>query len=115
MLDSNENLKQHAIPNSGLQNLKICSSKGYRKTSQKRIMYVANTGILKHRFSAKDITSNYGFLLRLMNTFTNETEKYPLPNVHDAKTFKNLVVSFYALFSQIICINIADWLIQLGS
>ena len=49
MLDSNENLKQHAIPNSDLQNLKICSSKGYRKTSQKRIMYVANTGILKHR------------------------------------------------------------------
>ena len=28
-------LKQHAIPNSSLQNLKIFSSKGYRKTTQK--------------------------------------------------------------------------------
>ena len=31
-------------------------------------------------FSAKDITSDYGFLLRLVNTFT---EKYPSLKVHD--------------------------------
>ena len=30
-----------------------------------------------------------------MNTFTVDTEEYPLLKVHDAKTFKNLVVSFY--------------------
>ena len=41
-------LKQHAIPNSSLQNLKIYSSKGCRKTSQRSIVYmsVANTAIL---------------------------------------------------------------------
>ena len=39
-------LKQHAIPNSSLQNLKIYSSKGCRKASQKRIMYFANSKIV---------------------------------------------------------------------
>ena len=34
-------LKQHAIPNSTLHNLKIYSSKGCRKTSQ-RLIYVAS-------------------------------------------------------------------------
>ena len=43
-------LKQYAIPNSSLQNLKIYSSKGSRKTCQNWIMYVANTAILEHRF-----------------------------------------------------------------
>ena len=32
-------------------------------------MYVANTAILEHRISAKNITSDYGFLLRLVNAF----------------------------------------------
>ena len=38
-------LKQHAIPNSSLHNLKIYSSKGCRKTSQRWIIcsYLANT------------------------------------------------------------------------
>ena len=43
-------LKQHAIPNSSLQNLKISSSKEYRRTSRRWIMYVANTAILELRF-----------------------------------------------------------------
>ena len=43
-------LKQYAIPNSSLQNLNIFSSKGYQKTSQKWIMYVANTAILEFQF-----------------------------------------------------------------
>ena len=42
-------LKQHAIPNSGLPNLKIYSSKWCRKTSQRWIMYVAKTSILELR------------------------------------------------------------------
>ena len=62
-------------------------------------------------FSAKDITSDYEFLLQLVNIFTVDTEEYPLPKVHDAKTFENPVVSFYALRSQIICMYIANWLI----
>ena len=41
-------LKQHAIPNSSLQNVKIYSLKKCRKASQKWIiMYVANTAIVK--------------------------------------------------------------------
>ena len=40
-------LKQHTIQNSGLEALRIYSSKECRKTSQRSIMYVANTGILK--------------------------------------------------------------------
>ena len=70
-------LKHHAIPKSSLQNLKIFLSKGYRKTSQK-----CN--------SVKDITSDYGFLLRLANAFTVDTEEYPLLKVHDVKTSKTL-------------------------
>ena len=47
----------------------------------------------------------------MVNTFTVDTEEYPLLKVHDAKIFKNLVVSFYALYSQIICMYVADCLI----
>ena len=43
-----EMVKQHAISNSSLHNLKIYSSKGCRKTSQRWIicMYLGNTAIL---------------------------------------------------------------------
>ena len=74
-------LKQHAIRHSSLQNINICSSKGYKKTSQIWIMYVAYIAILEHQISAKDITSDYGFLLRLVKTFAVDTEEYPLPKV----------------------------------
>ena len=45
-------------------------------------------------FSAEDITSDYRFLLLLVNTFTIDTgEYYPACyKVNDVKTFKNLVV-----------------------
>ena len=75
-------LKQYAIPNSSFQNLTIFLSNGYRKTSQKWIMYVANAAILELWFSGKDITSDYGFLLRLVNAFTVDNEEYPLLRVH---------------------------------
>ena len=44
-------LKQYAIPNSRLHNLKIYSLKGYRKTSQRWIvcMYLAKTAVLNIR------------------------------------------------------------------
>ena len=48
-------LKQHAIPNSSLHNLKIYSSKWCRKTSLRWIipyMYLANTAILNIRISS---------------------------------------------------------------
>ena len=48
-------------------------------------------------FSAEDITSDYGFLLRLVNTFTIDTDKYYLMcyKVNNTKTFKNLVGLYY--------------------
>ena len=52
-------LKQHAIPNTSLQNLNISWSKGSKKSSQKRVMYVANTAILKLR----DFSGRYYFWL----------------------------------------------------
>ena len=81
-------------------------------------MYVANAAILELRIfsqSQEDITSNYGFLLGLVKTFTVDTEKYYLRfyKVNDDKNCKNLVGSFYALCSQIICMYIAGWLIYL--
>ena len=61
-------LKQYAIPNSSLQNLKIFSSKGYRKTSQKWIMYVANTAILELRFFSERYHFRILLLLTLKST-----------------------------------------------
>ena len=47
-------------------------------------------------FSAEDITSDYRFLLRLVNIFTIDTEEYhPVCyKVNDAKTFKTPVYYF---------------------
>ena len=74
-------VKQHAIPNSSLHNLKIYSSKECGKTSQSwiNIIYVAKH--IEHSNSnysnfQQMITSDYGFLLRLVNTFTIETDEY---------------------------------------
>ena len=57
------------------------------------------------------MTSDYEFLLWLVNTSTVDTEEYypRCYKVNDAKIFENLVVSFYALCWQIICI------LQIGS
>ena len=49
-------------------------------------------------FSAEDITADYGFLLRLVNTFTIDTtdEYYQMCyKVNDMKTFENLVYRPY--------------------
>ena len=50
-------------------------------------------------------SSDYEFLLPLVNTFTLDTDKYypRCCRVNETKTFKNLVASFYTLCSQIIC------------
>ena len=50
-------------------------------------MYVPSWQIFE--FSAEDITSGYGFLLRLVNTFNIDTDEYYLKcyKVNDAKTF----------------------------
>ena len=55
-------------------------------------------------FLAEDITSDYGFLLRLVNTFTIDTDEYyPVRyKVNDVKTFKNLVASYIISFLLII-------------
>ena len=71
-----------------------------KNQSKINFMYVAKSN------SVEDTTSNYGFLLRLVNTFTFDSDVYypRCYKVNDGKTFKNLVVSFCALCSKIICI-----------
>ena len=72
-------------------------------------MYLANTQQLQiFEFLAEDITSDHGFLLRLVNTFTIDTgEYYPVCyKVNNAKPLKTL---FYAC-SQIM-MYIADWFV----
>ena len=70
----------------------------------------------KFEFSAEDITSDYGFLLRLVNTFTIDNDEYYLMcyKVNDTKTFKNLAGLYYFM----LCAHksshmsiIADWLV----
>ena len=67
---------------------------------------------LSLEFSAEGITSDYGFLLRLVNTFTIDTNEYYLVcyKVNDATTFKNLVYYFTLPNHHM---YIADWL-ELG-
>ena len=63
-------------------------------------------------FSAEDITSDYEFLLRLMNTFIIDTEElYPVRyKVNDGKTFTNLVYTNIILCLLII-MYVTDWLV----
>ena len=59
----------------------------------------------------EDITSDYRFLLRLVNTFTNDTDAYyPVCyKVNDAKTFKNHVASYryFMLANHHVCYRLA--------
>ena len=86
-------------------------SKGCRKTNQRRIMFVANTAILKlnSNFQRKILLQLMGFCFDwwalLLLTLKSIPRRY---KVNDAKTFTNLVVSFYALRNYM---YIADWLI----
>ena len=50
--------------------------------------------------SAEDITSDYGFLLRLVNTFAIDTDEYYLMcyKVNDMNTFKSLVGLYFTRF-----------------
>ena len=57
-------LKEHAISNSSLHNVKIYSSKGYNKTSQRWNINAANTATLKlwifngiYQFMIRDFAS----------------------------------------------------------
>ena len=83
-------LKQHAIPNSNLSN-------GFRKTSKiwTICMWLRQQFYITE-FSAEDITSDHGFLLRLVNTFIFDTDDYypKCCKVNDVKTFKNLAYYF---------------------
>ena len=79
--------KQYAIPNSSLQNLKIFSSKGYRKTSQKWIMYVANTAILELRF----FSERYHFRLWV---FASTGEYFLLMALKSTHYLRHMILHF---------------------
>ena len=72
--------------------------------------YLANTVVLNIGIFSEDITSDYRFLLRLVNTFTIDTEEYyPVCyTVNDANTFKTLVYYF-------MLVNHASCMLQTGS
>ena len=102
-------LKQHANPNSSLHNLKIYSSKGCRKTSKDELyvaMYLTNTAVLNIPiFSRKYHFRLQVSLLRLMNTFTIDTdENNPVCyKENDAKTFANLAYYFMLTNHYVYC------------
>ena len=111
-------LKQHAIPNSVLHNLKIYSSKGCRKTSQIKVkMNLLTLAILNIRIFSRRYHFKLWFLLRLVNTFTIDTDEYyPICyKVNNAKTFKTLVYYFtlcaHKSYNIGRCSYIADWLV----
>ena len=75
-------------------------------------MYVTNSTILELQiFSGRDVTSDYGFLLRLVIPLLLTLNYLKCYKVNDMKIFQNLVGSFYAMCSQIISMYIATWLI----
>lgn len=85
-------LKQHAIPSSGLPNLKIYSSRGCRKASQRLSIYVANKAILKLRIFRGRYHLKAWFFTSTGEFFTVHTEEY-YPRCHkvnDGKTSKTL-------------------------
>ena len=93
-------LKQHEFKFTEVKDLFIKRV----QRNQSKMNYVCICSSLTQQFqnfefSTEDITSDYGFLLRLVKTFTVDTEEYypRCYKVNDAKTFKNLVVSFYTL------------------
>ena len=102
-------LKQHAIPSSGLPNLKIYSSRGCRKASQRWSMYVANKAILKLRV----FRGRYHFRLWVLAS-TGEYFYYwhwgLLPKVLQSK-WSQYNFTVLPLTNHM---YIADWLIWLG-
>ena len=69
-------LKQHANPNSSLQNLKIYSSKDAENIAKDELCMQLTQQFQNFEFSAEDIASDHEFLLRLVKTFTVYTEEY---------------------------------------
>ena len=64
------------------------------------------------------MTSDYGFLLRLVNTFTIDTDEYYLVcyKVNDIKTFKNLVGLYYIILGFVLKVQINHiCILQIGS
>ena len=78
-------------------------------------MYVANTAILIFEFSAEDIRSYYGFLLRPVNTPTIDTEEYyPMcykVNACQERPLKTLFITLHLLCVKSPYMYIADWLV----
>ena len=79
-----------------------------------------HTAILNIRIFSRryPITSDCGFLLRLVNTFTIDTDEYCLMcyKVNDTKTFKNLVGLYYINLGFVLKVQINHiCILQIGS
>ena len=71
--------------------------------------YLTHTAINIRIFSRRyPITSDYGFLLRLVNTFTIDTDEYYLMcyKVNDTKNFNNLVGLYYIILGFVLKVQI---------
>ena len=107
-------LKQHAMPNSSLHNLKIYSSKGCIKTTYHIQRWIANTAILNVQIFSK----RYRFRLWVFAS-TGEYFYYwhwrVLPNVLQMipRTFKNFVYYFKLSYKSSSYGYIAEWLIYI--
>ena len=95
-------LKLHAIPNSSLHNLKIYSSRGCRKTSQRCrwIRYLANTTILNIRIFSRRYHLRLLALLRLVNNFTFDSGEYYTMcyKVNMPRPLKTLYIYYFTLW-----------------
>ena len=109
-------LKQNVIPNSSLPpNLKIYSLKDAEKLFKYDQRTVTNTAIPKLRIFSKRYHFRLCCFALTSEQFTADNEEYcpEFYKVNEAKTFKNVAVSFYASWSITVCTYIVDWLIQL--
>ena len=108
-------LKQHAIPNSSLHNLKIYSSKGCRKTSQRWIIctYLTRTAILNIRIFSR----RYHFRLWVFAS-TGEYFYYwhwrVLPNVLQSKWMPRPLKTLYIIL-RLFVLNHHMYIFQIGS
>ena len=94
--------------------------KNYSKMNYMYDVANTHTAILNIRIFSRryHITSDYGFLLRLVNTFTIDTDEYYLMcyKVNDTKTFKNLLGLYYIILGFVLKIQINQiCILQIGA
>ena len=97
-------LKQHAIPNSCFQKVKDLLSEGCRKTIQRWIMSSSKVSNFQRKISLQIMGFCFVWWIFLLLKVLHKVYCTRCYKVNNAQTFKNLVVSFYVLHSQMLLI-----------